>query len=394
MSVPFEFIILSDLHAHAYRRFSTTTKEGGNSRQEACLDCLRYVRKLSRKTGINNVLFSGDLFDAKNRVPMNVVADVMHEMYNWSQAGLQVWMIPGNHDFSVRSGQKHGLEIFEHLQGFHIYTEPTQTIDAYTAEGRRFWLTAYPYRDKWDINAFVEAKELHLRAPLQDAPSVALIHGTLFSDRYTNAMGILPDHEGLTNNDLICEEWLDFHDIALVGHVHNPHRYKDTNILVPGCPWQQHPADRDQQRGIWTCSWTPEETKYMLHEVPGIPKFVTIHFWDSGMEDEFEIDPLGNIVLLHPLQRNIPESTWIAFEQWAIQNGAVYVERMPPSEHVRQEFLEGKTPRVAVNESQTTDVVIRTAVESGAIDLGGFPQETVISKALSFLTLNKENCDV
>lgn len=399
----YRFLVFSDLHAHNYKRFATLTDEGMNSRLHVCINVLKYGRQLARETGIKNFLFPGDLFDAKNRVPVTVIRAVMREFVAWSQAGLKLWAIPGNHDFAVRSGELHGLEIFAHLEGFHIFTEPRLAQVHQTAEGQDFCLSVFPYRERWDTKWFAGEKERlgymdeyerlgEIQGLGARIPNICLIHGTLESDRFTSDSGIIPDHEGLTNNDLIKEDWLWGYDLACIGHVHTPHRYnrngKDTHLLVPGCPWQEEPGDWHQKRGIWEITWTdsgvPENLLMKCHEVPGIPKFVYVPYNRDGILSEAKeaLDVEGNIMLLVPQEPDISEEVSLKMEGDLLHWGAAYVDRVAPDfhDHKTKEML-----RVNVNEHQKPEDVVRAAVESSWVDLEGKEPELVIETAMSFI---------
>lgn len=98
-----KFIIFSDLQAHNYSQYSYLI-DGVNSRLMDVLSVLRDIKKYAIKNGIKNILFCGDLFEAKSKIDIDVYVRVFNEFKLFKEAGLNIYGIVGNHDMYLRDG--------------------------------------------------------------------------------------------------------------------------------------------------------------------------------------------------------------------------------------------------------------------------------------------------
>jgi DNA repair exonuclease SbcCD nuclease subunit len=96
------YVILSDLHFHAWSQFATVDKDGVNSRLLGLTDEVRRAGAELRKAGGNTMVLSGDIFHTRGSVEpvvFNMVQDVFREQ---TAAGINVIAIPGNHDLATK----------------------------------------------------------------------------------------------------------------------------------------------------------------------------------------------------------------------------------------------------------------------------------------------------
>lgn len=189
------------------------------SRQAAVLDAFRAIPELATRNGVHAVLIAGDLFD-RPRPPDAVVAAARETLRRMVEAGLHVFLVPGNHDpITV-----HPHPYRELPPGVHFFGEPVfgAPVSVETPAGP---LHVYGI-------AFDPAKE---RDPLRtferkDAPGVhvVLLHGSVQGTPHWSAS---PNVLRLTPEALAA---LDVEYIALGDH----HRFRppaEFGGAIPAC---------------------------------------------------------------------------------------------------------------------------------------------------------------
>lgn len=90
--------IIADVHAHAWDAFHTTEGDGVNSRLRIILNEITRAGKAVLEAGGKTLIVAGDLFHVRGSIApsvLNPTSDVFEELVN---LGLQVIIIPGNHD--------------------------------------------------------------------------------------------------------------------------------------------------------------------------------------------------------------------------------------------------------------------------------------------------------
>jgi DNA repair exonuclease SbcCD nuclease subunit len=393
----YDFIVISDIHAHNHKRYGRLIN-GVNSRLKTALDSLGGVLKLSEELQIKNVVIAGDVFDAKSKVTINVFNAVYAAFRRWSDAGLNVLLVPGNHDFVVRSGEQHALQIFDDLPGFMVAHEP-KVID-WTLDGdRKISVCAVPYRDRFQKEWF---KPYALK---EGQPIICVTHG-MVSGSVLNEHNVpvdklakdeLVDHEGIVVRDssIISKKWVRGFDLVIAGHIHMPQiaYLSDTKVLIPGQPWQQHAHEIKQQRGVWTVSikksltlalaHTKVETEvdldfYYLPEAPVFVKYQigldgSLRYIDSIQDPEIEsmaVRASGNIVLVQPESVKVPRSAINRAVESFYQKGALYVDLLSPDKS--GDGFSSSSVRVQLSSDQSPEEVLDTVLCSGFVSLDGF----------------------
>ena len=175
--------------------------------------------------------------------------------------------------------------------------------------------------------------------------------------------GLKADDESI----LLKQSWLTQYDFAIVGDVHYPQQLGPANnILVPGCPWYQHPHERCQDRGVWIVDIATGQTK--LYPVPNTPRFMEVLMDERGVW-EMEDSPAGKIVLLRPDR--------VGIEDWIIQEtrdefyemGASYVEVLSPD--AAEETNKTSTVRLSLDAIDSPSDVFKKVLRSGLVETRG-----------------------
>jgi len=416
MAKPIEFIVISDVHAHNHKKYGRLV-DGVNSRLKTALDSLDGVLQLSEQLKIKNVIISGDVFDAKSKVTINVFNAVYAEFRKWSDAGLNVLLVPGNHDFVVRSGEQHALQIFADLPGFIVVHEPT-IIDWLLADDQRISVCAVPYRDRFQQEWF---NPLGIYG---GQPSICVTHG-MVSGSVLNGHNVpvdrlakdeTVDHEGIVikESSIISKTLIAGFDLVIAGHIHMPqiNYVGGTKVLIPGQPWQQYPHEMKQQRGVWTVaiktevSGTSPATTEMQRAVnlefyylPTSPVFVkyrigldgSVQYVDSIQDTTIGSMALrvsGNIVLLQPESVKVPQSAINRAVGSFYQKGALYVDLLSPDQ--MEDRFSAHNVRVSLSSEQSPEEILDSVLCSGFVSLEGFEPEDLTQLGKEILVAAQE----
>ena len=118
-----EFLIFSDLHAHNFRYGSKKIPYNDgvfNSRLIDTIEVLDEIMNYAIAHNIKTVLFGGDMFHTRQRYSADVFNLVFEKLLSFSDNGIQLIMIPGNHDYADRDGLVHALQPFEAIENVFV----------------------------------------------------------------------------------------------------------------------------------------------------------------------------------------------------------------------------------------------------------------------------------
>lgn len=118
--------IISDVHAHNWNQFSTTLKDGMNSRLKNILDEVELAGKHVLDEGGDTMYIAGDLFHVRGSVSPMVLNPLIDLFTYLSKRGLKVRILTGNHDLESRDSQKmsSACESLRNIEGVKIVSSP------------------------------------------------------------------------------------------------------------------------------------------------------------------------------------------------------------------------------------------------------------------------------
>ncbi len=221
--------LFSDFHAD-YWKFQSqpVLSEYGliNSRFANQLEVLTEVFESALENNCQHILFCGDMFHVRGRVPVKVFNPIFDLLKKYS-TDIGIHLIPGNHDYADREGHAHALQPFAALGGgVHVYSTPTK---ASLAPG--VWVDFIPYCE--DPNDFLAAVEA-LRSPSK--PTKYLVAHQGIQEGIVGSGLVLMNQHELDPKDL--KEPLSSYDFCFFGHYHK-HQKIGSNIWYVGAT-QQH----------------------------------------------------------------------------------------------------------------------------------------------------------
>lgn len=200
-------IIFSDLHLRP-------------ESADTCFAVLDAVHEAAlRVEGDRRVAFLGDFWHVRYAVPVDLLNRVYHEFAGWKLHGIDLHLLPGNHDQIDVAGE-HALQVFDGLAT--VYTEPTEN-----ALG--LWL---PYRK--------DPAQLVMAAQISTA-RYAFVHHGLVGAEMNNGIVAGP-------MDGLPFELFQKFEHAFFGHWHRAQQAGKCRFV--GSPWQTTAGEAEQQKGV------------------------------------------------------------------------------------------------------------------------------------------------
>lgn len=296
-----KILLFSDLHAHAFKTYSTILPNGRNSRLQDALNILDEIRSIADEEIVDGILFGGDLFHIRPslgtmKIPtFNAVIDAVSRM---RMGRYFVGLLVGNHDQGDKAGNEHSLYAFGSVV---------------TVMDRRRWYT-FGGPDVGYVNVFaIPASSEHGNIG-QDVEQ-AVKHGT---DKLEPGNKLLLGHLGVDgavvgSNYRLRDSNLctcgDLHsnafDWVFLGDYHLPQKLS-ANIHYIGATHQHNWGDAGQGRRCLI--WDTKSGVVVSKPLTAAPKFVRVEFdlWDSIADDEIQ-DNFIRITYTNPITPAVQE---------------------------------------------------------------------------------------
>ena len=102
--------LISDIHIHAWREFSTPGSDGVPSRLRDCVSVLTDMLDYCIEQSIGTVIVGGDIFHKRGVLYTQAYNLTLEIMRRFRQAEITVFVVDGNHDHSDKAGQIHAVE--------------------------------------------------------------------------------------------------------------------------------------------------------------------------------------------------------------------------------------------------------------------------------------------
>jgi DNA repair exonuclease SbcCD nuclease subunit len=227
--------ITADLQFGPQAKLSYETDRGISSRLADQVRCFRWIVDTAVERGCETLLSLGDIFDARNAIPVPV-NDQVGRCYAYAAEKMENHILVGNHDCLLRSPTVNSLQP---LRGLATVWESAGTYGP---------LAFVPWiEDPDDYRAAIGrvARDKEARY--------------LFS--HVLIEGAVPDAIGRAKRDLRPQRW----DLIFLGDVHSPLEFPP-NFQYAGAPMQHHFGDVGGERGFWILDTDGGEYEYIENE--------------------------------------------------------------------------------------------------------------------------------
>lgn len=264
--------IISDIHAHNWSAFSTTMKDGLNSRLVDIIKEVNNAVEYLRSVGGDTVFIAGDLFHVRGEIKPSVMNPLAGLFKHLCAEGIKFHVIPGNHDLEDSKTSQLGNAIASlEQENFHVYNETT-----FLALDGHVWMFLPWCASYADLLKYLEAYPVVERANTS-VICHAGINGVI--------MG-MPDH-GIDAGTLAK---LGYHRIY-AGHYHNHKTFEGDKIVSVGAATHQTWSDVGSLAGYIITN--ERDTEFTFVE-GGAPKFIDLN--GDDLPDDIEAAVKGNFV--------------------------------------------------------------------------------------------------
>lgn len=288
------------------------------------------IRQEALRRGINQLAMLGDLWHVRYRVDVRIQNALRDELKQWESAGLDLRILPGNHDQVDRAG-RNALEVFDDLRKVRVYTEPT-------ADGDGVWV---PYRKRGeDVVQILETL----------APRAMNLEGRRVCWAHVAVQGAYMNDTHFDSDGLPVSVFQHF-DRVLMGHYHKRQSltYENTTLWYVGSVREVTASEAGQDKGfaIWdgdqlefvATDWAPRIHRIELKKGqqfdpsrirPGDDVRVTV-------DPEIDIETLGKYLEQLNVRHTITPAVEVTQSRLDVGDSATiaqyakaYVERVAP----------------------------------------------------------------
>ena len=209
-------IIVSDLHSHAWPRFSTTLPDGTNSRFADLLNVLAQVDAYADEHEVRDILILGDLTHRRGYVQFSIYSRICDWLASHIRIGRRVIALVGNHD--IESEGHHSLEPLRYM-GVEVIEQPTWS---HSDDGVPWLLIPYLQHDM--VKAVNDAPRI--MGAREPEETIAFMHYAFDGKVLSNEFSV--------PSALKRSEMSDYAKVIL-GHIHTP-SVDDSRTVYVGAP--------------------------------------------------------------------------------------------------------------------------------------------------------------
>lgn len=233
----YEALWISDIHIEKGLPHAKPSSHGRTDRLDDQLAMLRRVRQTALENGIKDVWIPGDLNDTSRPDAVTLKA-TCEALVDLADAGLTVYLIPGNHDAISVSGEHFLMEAFGAMKRKGLVYLGGRHAEPMAFGNVRIWPLEYKPA-KQALESIVEIQS----AMDRDNVNVLAMHQSVLGCTH---IGWTCD-DGL-DPDVICEGF----DAVVSGHFHDTQRFGPGGVgMFLGAPMHHHYGDVGRPAGFW-----------------------------------------------------------------------------------------------------------------------------------------------
>jgi DNA repair exonuclease SbcCD nuclease subunit len=313
------FIVFSDLHLNKWQ-YGAKLLDGRNTRLLDQADVLHQIKRYAVDNDIKHVLFCGDLFHTNNHISTEVLMTAIEEFRAWERAGLNLIIIPGNHDLADKSGKISALGMFNSKFTRVLNGPLHKKLD------NGLYVSALPYTEDEDsLKRFLD-----------------VVPGNYLVILHQGVSGTPVNSKGFTLNEILKPDMIPDHITGVfAGHYHS-HKKVNDRLWIPGSPMQLTWSDKGETRG-WLDVTVDGREVAVEHIRSTAPTFVEVY-----------ADYIDRVSLYKNFVRIVvPYGTtqWESLKEKAILEGASSVEvRVEGSEEIKEKVENFSTVEDLLNE--------------------------------------------
>ncbi len=350
--------VISDLHNHAWSLFSTTDKDGVNSRLKIIIRETERAAAAVKAAGGDVLVIAGDIFHTRGIMDPEVLNPVRESFENIRNGGMRIFAIPGNHDLKTRDARELSSAITNLVKDqnpmnrFLVFNQTK--IIPFTPLG--MFLAFVPWCEtKEELLKQLEQLALHSDKALFDVFIHAGIDGVL---------------SGVPASGLTAKTLSDFgFRNVFAGHYHNQ-RDMGGNVYSIGATTHHGWGDIGTRAGFLMVD---SDTGSVEFRGTSAPLFIDI----SGMsEEDMEMEVSGNYVRYRGSA--MTQSQIAEFRDQLTKWGALGVSIQVPPAIVSARPATGSAKKLTLDES------LKAYIDEGDFP-AHLPKEEILKRAQSAL---------
>lgn len=282
-----KFACFGDLHSHKFKEFDVRTDWTGSKRLDNILRTLLSIRSYCVDNNIKYVLGAGDIYNVRAKVDIEVQNYVYDVIKTFSEFGITVILIAGNHDqYDNSDYPANALHVFKDLPMVHVYgSEGVHTVE----EGSELVdIVCVPYnKDAVRIKEFIGGIASTGTYGERDLVNPMLLFHLGISGGF-QGMNSYPLAEAFNLEDLHP----DYFKYCVGGHFHKRQFLGGlSNVFYCGAPIQHSHNDEGEDKGFYVID-TSKRCDISFVHVPN-PQFRTIT-GDTTQEELAEYSKNGD----------------------------------------------------------------------------------------------------
>ena len=270
-----EALIFSDAHVHSFNYKKSRvpfSKARGlfNSRLIDTVKAMWQMAEYAVDNKIGLVWFCGDMFHTRKAV-YNDEINLVYDCLLWmSTHGIQIHMIPGNHDYGDRDGNWNSIQPFDAIKNVTVNSNDVDVDIIQTRSGPDIRLVSVPYTDNPKIakSRLEQAKNI-AESFDDDKPQILLAHLGMQGAKVGSDYVLVSDGD-ISADDVPYKSFT----ACFFGHFHE-HQKLFPNGWFVGALTQHNWSDTGGKRGFLHAKITKEKVTFKRIET-NAPKFVDI----------------------------------------------------------------------------------------------------------------------
>ncbi len=376
MSQPVRLIHFADFHLGVENYGRLDPETGLSGRVKDFLKCLDFLVETALAEEVDLVLFAGDAYRTRDPSP-TYQREFARRIRRLAEAGIQVFLLVGNHDMPGAAGRAHSVDIFQTLAVPNVTVGDRPSLHRLETRRGPVQVVAIPWltynrillRDEYRglnmeeiyqevvrrVEAFLTGEKGAIGQLDREVPAVLAFHGSVQGATYGSEQSVLLGQDIVLPPSLMRLSGLDY--VAL-GHIHK-HQvlWEDPPVVYAGSLERVDFGEEKEEKGFVLAEVRPGRAEYRFVPTPTRPmRTLDLH--------PQEPNPTGEVLSVlrgQPLEEAIvrvvihmrPEQEALLDERAVRQalEGAYYVaainkevERPARLRLGPQEAIEGLTP--------------------------------------------------
>lgn len=309
---------LADLHIGIENYGRIDPETGLHTRLLDYLERLDEAIELGLNAGVHLVLIAGDIYKHRTPNPTHQ-REFARRMLKLQAAGVQVFIITGNHDISPALGRAHSVEIFRALDVPGITIADRPSIHELETPAGRLQLIALPWVNRHTLLTRDETRLLpmsEIDRMLRDRidnfvahalddldprlPAVLLLHGTLDGAQVGAERNLTLGQDLVLSRGVVAQSQLDY---VAMGHIHRHQSLGDYPPLVyAGSIERIDFGERQEDKGCVLVELERGNTRWQFHKLNARP-FISLEI--DVRTSSAPLDTIASAINRHDLQRAV-----------------------------------------------------------------------------------------